>query len=70
VALSGSFHATYHRYFEHTSCPPDCTFLWQNDFDYGTVVLDTAGLYCLGEDIKFFPNSEKILLKNGVEPTL
>jgi hypothetical protein len=65
VALSGTNYASYHMYYQHIGCPADSLILYQNDFDQGTVVLDTAGCYCLGEDIKFFPNSEVTLKRNG-----
>jgi hypothetical protein len=52
-------------YGRHESCGPYATFLYQADFEMGSVVLDKPGEYCLGEDIRFFPNSEEVLAANG-----
>jgi hypothetical protein len=35
----------------------------------GSVILDEPGEYCLGEDIKFFPNNEDVLRANFKTPS-
>jgi hypothetical protein len=66
-AHPGRYRYNYYRYGDHLNCGWDATRLYQRDFENGTVIITEPGEYCLGEDVKFFPNSEETLLYYGKE---
>ena len=48
----------------------DVTVLYQSDFEYGTYIIDRPGVYRLGEDISFNPNSPATLTADLADGTI
>ena len=48
----------------------DVTVLHQSDFEYGTYIIDQPGVYRLGEDISFNPNSPATLTSDIADGTI
>jgi hypothetical protein len=68
--LGDASYTAFYMYGKHKSCGQGSIELFQKDFEMGSVILDReGGYYCLGEDIKFFPNNEDVLRANGKNPT-